>query len=695
MMEIITNKRLRLTLKYVRALFFVGIILSIFFMLGLTGVLIYAKTKGPPPLQVPQSTIYFGADGSVIGESSSGQTRYWVPLEEISTHLINATVSIEDKRFFEHNGFDYVRIAGALLADIKTMSKAQGASTISQQYSRNLFLEHDKTWKRKVLEALYTIRLEMNYSKEQIIEGYLNTIYYGHGAYGIEAASNFYFNKSAQKLTIGEATMLAGIPKGPWHYSPLDNPENAKARQLSVISSMVKNNLLSKDNAQKLTEEQLQYYGKYAIKRQQIAPYFQDAVKQALKSVTNINDRTIEFGGLRVYTTLEPDLQSMTENIMNATIDDNTEIQAAIVVMHPSTGEVKALVGGRDYSKSQFNRATQAKRQPGSTFKPFLYYSAVEQGFTPSTLLKSEYTTFQYGNSNDNLTYSPSNFNDYYANDSITLAQAIALSDNVYAVKTHMLLGENALVDTSKRLGIKGDLTANPSLALGTSNVKIIDMVNAFGILANGGQKIEPTFIKKVVDHTGEVLYESKQSKDQLLNKDAAFVTTHMMTGMFDEKLNDYTSITGKPILNQITRIYAGKSGTTRTDSWMIGYSPQLVTGVWTGYDKDYTIDLTKEKRYAKIIWASVMEEALLNEPVLAFKPTSGVVGAYINPDNGMLATEDCPIVRLTYYLKGTEPTDYCQVHLPNQHQNEPVHVEDGQESDVSLIRKILNWFSP
>ncbi|WP_456279544.1 transglycosylase domain-containing protein [Bacillus sp. AK128] len=691
-MEVITNRRLRLTLKYIRALFFIGLFLLILGFVGVLGLLLYAKVEGPPPLAVPQSTIYYGSDGTIIGESHQGQTRYWVPLSEISPHLVNATISIEDKRFYEHQGFDYIRIAGAALADIKAMAKVQGASTISQQYARNLFLEHDKTWKRKLTEALYTIRLELNYSKEQIIEGYLNTIYYGHGAYGIEAAANFYFNKHAKELTISEATMLAGIPKGPSHYSPIDHLDNAKSRQEVIVSSMVENSMINEKEARQIMSEQLSFHGRFDVKNQNIAPYFQDAVKDALKSVTSLTDRTIQMGGLKVYTTLDPELQAIAEKRTEAIINPESEIQAAVIVMHPSTGEVKALIGGRDYTKSQFNRATQAKRQPGSSFKPFLYYTAVEQGFTPSTTLRSEYTTFQYGEG----TYSPSNYNDYYANDNITLSQAIALSDNVFAVKTHMSLGEQALIDTSRRLGISGDLPKIPSLALGTSTVKMIDMVNAYGILANGGKKIEPTFIRRIENHHGEVIYQSEKPNEQVLDKDAAFVTTHMMTGMFDEKLNDYTRVTGRTISDQLTRIYAGKSGTTSTDSWMIGYSPKLVTGVWVGYDRDHTLDLTAEKTYSKEIWASIMEEALQDEPVHAFKPTSGVVGVYVNPDNGMLATETCPVVRLTYYVKGTEPTEYCQDHLPYQYEEEgPLNEEDEEKAEPGLIKKIMNWFSP
>jgi membrane peptidoglycan carboxypeptidase len=455
---------------------------------------------------------------------------------------------------------------------------------------------------------------------------------------------------------------------------------------------MVKNDMLSKDSAERAYHEKLNFHGKFDVKKQNIAPYFQQAVKQALKSETNITDRTIEMGGLRVYTTLDPTIQKIAESKVEEVINPESEIQAAIVVVDPSSGEVKALVGGRDYSKSQFNRATQAKRQPGSTFKPFLYYTAVEQGFTPSTMLRSEYTTFQYGDGK--LTYSPSNYNDYYANDSITLSQAIALSDNVYAVKTHMSLGVNSLIDTSRRLGITGDLPAVPSLALGTSTVRMIDMVNAYGILANGGRKIKPTFIEKVVNHNGEVIYENEVSNERILDKDAAFVTTHMMTGMFDEKLNDYTKVTGRTIKDQLTRVYAGKSGTTSADSWMIGYSPNLVTGVWIGYDKDHTLDLADEKTYAKSIWAGVMEEALKDEPVQAFKPTSGVIGVHVNPDNGMLSTEGCPVVRLTYYVKGTEPTEYCQDHLPHQYE-ESHELKEGVKNEQGLFKKIINWFTP
>jgi penicillin-binding protein 2D len=687
-LEIIPSNRFRGTLKYIRAFAFVSLILAILFSIGIIGVIAFAKIEGAPPLAVPQTTIFYADDGSKIGESHNGQKRYWVNLDQISPTLINATIAVEDRKFFEHYGFDMKRIAAAALADIKAMAKIQGASTITQQYARNLFLSHNKTWARKFQEALYTIRLEANYSKNEILEGYLNTIYYGHGAYGIEAAANYYFSKTAKQLTLSEASMLAGIPKGPYYYSPLINEKRAKQRQKAVLTSMVKAGYISKKEAEKAYETPLVYSRNHEVEKKQVAPYFQDIVNHVLKNDLGIDEQTIEMGGLRVYTSLDPKLQAIAEKHINETIDKNSDIQVAFIAMEPHTGEVKALIGGRDYEKSTFNRAVQAERQPGSTFKPFLYYAALKKGFTPSTEMRSEPTTFTFDNGKS--TYTPRNYNNYYANDTITLAQAIALSDNVFAVKTHLFIGEEELVKTAKQLGITSKLKEVPSLALGTSPVKVIDMVNAYSIIANNGKKAGPVFIKKVVNYQGETIYEHKKSEEQILDRDVAYVTTQLMTGMFDSRLNDYTSVTGQTIAKEITRPYAGKSGTTKTDSWMIGYTPQLVAGVWTGYDKGQTIDKVAEKQYAKKIWAHFMEEGLEGKPVKAFKPTEGVVGVYINPDNGKLATKACPVRRLTYYIAGTEPSEYCTDHI--HHKTKQKESNENKEKK-NWLEKILNWF--
>ncbi len=687
-MEIMTDQGFRKTIKYLRAFIIISLIGMILALLLLFAILAYAKMLGAPQLAVPQSTLYFSNNKTLIGESNNGQKRYWVPLREISPDLINATVSIEDKNFYHHHGFDYKRIVGAAVADVKAFGKVQGASTITQQYARNLFLEYDKTWERKLLEAFYTIRLEMNYSKQQILEGYLNTIYYGNGAYGVQAASQYYFGKNASELSLAEASMLAGIPKGPGLYSPLVSEKKAKERQHVILNTMLSNGYISKKSAAAAARQPLSFVGKHPTLEVRTAPYFQDAVKNALKYQLHLDDRTIALGGLKVYTTLNIKAQKAAEEQIKKKVASNSEIQTALVAMDPRTGYVKAMVGGRDYMKSPFNRAVQAIRQPGSTFKPFLYYAALGEGFTPSTTMRSEFTTFHFDNGSSD--YTPHNFNNKYADGEITMAQALALSDNIYAVKTHLFLGEDSLPEMARKFGISTKMSKVPSLALGTSGVRVIEMANAYSLLANGGKKVEPVLITKVEDYNGNVIYQKEQEDELVLDPAKAYVMTQMLTGIFDPKLNGYSSVTGSTIAKELTRPYAGKSGSTETDSWMIGFTPQLVTAVWCGYDASKPIDLTAEKSYAKNIWAHFMESALKGKKVMKFKaPREGVVGVYVNPANGKLATKDCPVKRKTYYLTGTEPTEYCTDHLYREHSS-PVKQRPSEKGP--WYKRIFKW---
>ncbi|WP_078378577.1 transglycosylase domain-containing protein [Sutcliffiella halmapala] len=688
-MELITNDRLQQVLKMVRALIFILFILAILLFLVISGVLIYAKSKGAPPLAVTQSSIIYSKDGSIIGEAHSGEKRYWVGVEDVSPHLIDATIAVEDRRFFTHHGFDPKRIAGALLADIKAMAKVQGASTISQQYARNLFLEHEKTWKRKIEEALYTIRIEANYTKEEILEGYLNTIYYGHGAYGVESASYYYFGKPARDLNLAEASMLAGIPKGPSVFSPFADQERALTRQKTVLQSMVDNKNITSEEVALTLATPLVYGNREHLPKEFMAPYFQDAVRSVIKNDLKLQEE-LEMGGLHIYTTLDPELQAIAEQEIDATFDPTSNMQVGFVSMEPKSGRVLALVGGRNYEESPYNRVTQAERQPGSTFKPFLYYRALEQGFTPSTGFRSEVTTFQVDDGRS--TYTPHNFNNYYANDTLTMMQALPLSDNVYAVKAHLLLGKTELAKQAKKLGITSNLNPVPSLALGTSPVRVLDMANAYSIFANGGNEVKPVFIEKVVNYRGEVLFERERESKELLDPDVTFVLNHMMTGMFDTTLNGYMAVTGNAIRDQLTRPYAGKSGSTETDSWMIGYTPQLVSAVWTGYDRDQSISLWTEKQYAKTIWAGFMEKALENKSVIAFRPTENVVAVQVNPQSGLLSTADCPVSRMTYYLKGTEPTEFCMAHTENVEEETSLPEEPTPDKVEKWWKKIVPW---
>jgi penicillin-binding protein 2D len=435
---------------------------------------------------------------------------------------------------------------------------------------------------------------------------------------------------------------------------------------------------------------QISYVGEHSHAITQIAPYFQDAVKQALKNELGLDDRTIELGGLRVYTTLDTEQQELAEKNVATHMAKESELQVALVSMNPKNGHVKAMVGGRDYVESPFNRAVQAVRQPGSTIKPLLYYAAIVQGFTPASLVRSEMTTFRFDD--NRAEYTPHNFNNKYAGKEITMAQALALSDNVYAVKTHLFLGEETLVKTAKQFGISTPMEKVPSLALGTSGVKVIDMANAYSLFANGGKKVQPVLIKRVEDHRGEVIYEYEKETERVLKPEAAYVMTHMMTGMFDKKLDGYSNVTGSSMVNDMTRIYAGKSGSTDSDSWMVGFSPQLVTAVWTGFDQGNPIEKVAEKSYAKNIWVNYMEDALANEPIKNFKAPKGTVGVYIDPESGFLATDNCPVKRLTYFIEGTEPTKHCVDHLEHDAKKPTKKKKEVKEEKKTWYKQIFDW---
>ncbi|WLR41749.1 PBP1A family penicillin-binding protein [Bacillus carboniphilus] len=676
-MEVITTKRFKKTVKLLRAFLFLSAIATTFFLCLLLVVIIIAKIQGPPSLFVPQSTIIYAEDEQKIGETTN-QKRYWVPLDQISTDVINATIATEDRKFYQHHGFDIIRMGGAVIADLKAMAKVQGASTITQQYARNLFLSNEKTWVRKVKEAFYTVRLELNYEKDEILEGYLNTIYYGHGLYGIEAASLYYFNKHAHELTVAESALLAGIPKGPSYYSPETNFEKAKNRQERVLQSMYNEEFITKAQFEEALNEKIVLNGKTKQSNEMVAPYFQvQAIKQAA-DILNVDREKIDSLGLKIYTSLNLERQQIAEKYMKQIFADESTIQLGFLAMDPLTGKVEAMIGGRDYEESQFNRAIQAKRQPGSTIKPFLYYGGIKEGVTPVTPLRSEPTVFTYDDGRKK--YQPSNYHDYYAYDDIDLMHAIALSDNIYAVKMHMFLGMDTLTNSVKEFGVQSPIKEVPSAALGTSPVTLIEMVNGYGHFANGGKEIEPVFVTKIEDTNGQLLYEFNPITNQKLDPKTTFVTTHLMTGMFDSQLNDYTKVTGSGIADLLTHQYAGKSGSTQTDSWMIGFSQNLVAGVWTGYDDPKEIESSEETQYAKKMWAYFMEEALKEDPPKEAPIPDGVVGVMVNVENGLLATEACPVSRLTYFIEGTEPENYCKEHLFDQLPTETQQLNENKE---------------
>ena len=627
--------------------FFSVVGITIFFI----GLYIYALSLPKIDINnINNITIYDNKEEIIF---SGNGNKEWISLDKISPYLIDATISTEDKRFYSHPGFDFIRIIKSMYVNVTTKNLSQGASTITQQLARNLFSNFDKTWKRKIKEAWYAFRLEINYSKDEILEGYLNTINYGNGVLGIENASYYYFNKSAKDLNLAEASMLAGIPKAPNAYSPLNDELLAKERQRVILNNMVKNKIISKEEADNAFDISLTYIGKKQKLNLSTLMYYKDAVINELYNIKEIPESFID-SGIKIYTALDIDAQAMLEENMLKNMKDDLDLQVSSIMLKPQTGDIIALIGGRDYIKSEYNRAISSKRQVGSTMKPFLYYAALENGFTASTAFLSQETTFTFSNSD---TYSPQNYGSIYPNSDISMAAAIAYSDNIYAVKTHLFLGEKTLVDIAKRVGIKTKLDEIPSLPLGTIELNIIDYLGGYATFANGGYKVKPHLIEKIEDSNGNVIYEFKHESENVLNKSLVYILNELLTGTYDLNMIDYNYPTCSSLINKLSNKYALKTGTTDTDAWTIGYNKDILIGVWNGYDnaRDITIDATK---ISKNIWADTIEEYFKDAKPSWYKMPDNVVGVLVNPIDGKLANENSQKKKILYYIKGTEPLD-------------------------------------
>lgn len=609
-------------------------------------VLAYAYLSPKLPIDTANGYYLYDNTKAEIKEGTN-----WISIKDMSPYIIDATIAIEDKNFYNHQGFDYLRIIKALFINAKNRKNLQGASTITQQYAKNLFLNFDKTWSRKIEEAFLTMRLEAHYSKDEILEGYLNTINYG-GIFGIENASNYYFNKSSKDLTLAEASILAGIPKSPSNYSPTQNPEAAKKRQQLILEAMEKNGYIEESEKENAINTELIYTKTTERKNLSTIMYYQDAVISELKTIKSIPNSFLETGGLKIYTNLDMNAQSILEDQIKDKMKNDEELQIASVIMDPNNGNILAIAGGRDYSTSQFNRITNSKRQVGSTMKPLLYYTALENGFTASTTFTSEKTTFTFS---ENKTYSPSNYNETYGNKPISMAAAIAYSDNIYAVKTHLFLGEENLVNFAKRLGIKENLSPIPSLALGTNEIGILDMMRAYASFANEGYKITPHFITKVEDIEGNVLYEFKEEKEAILNKSTVYILNELLANSYSKELIDYNYPTCIAIAPKISKKYAIKTGTTNTDHLIFGYNKDVLIGVWMGYDDNRETDVSTGN-VMKNLWVDTIETYLKDKESNWYKTPDNVVGVLVDPITGLPATETSTHKQIFYYIKGTQP---------------------------------------
>lgn len=670
--------------KWLKGILLVAVAAASAVVVALVSLRVYAQIAGAPPLTVPKASIFLDSQNNHIGDYYTEERRYWVSLDEISPYLADATIAVEDKDFYEHNGFDFSRIASALLADIKAGDKVQGASTLTQQYARNLYLTHEKTWTRKINEALYAYRLEVFYGKDEILEGYLNTVYYGHGMYGVEAASHYYFGKPASDLTLAEAAMLAGIPKGPTYYSPLVNEEKAINRQHVILSLMEDQGKITATEKDRATQEQLVFKSDDWVASKEIAPYFLEAAWTEASDILESKDINIHEGGWTIKTTLNQAHQQAAEQAVADHLPEG-ELQVGLVSMDPQTGFVTALIGGRNYKEYSYNRATLAERQPGSAIKPFLYLTALEKGYTPMTFKDVSQTTFTYDNGRK--TYSPKNVNGKFATEEMSLAQALAISDNIYAVKTLEDVGYANFRKMLERFQLNTTEEEVPSIALGTIETTLYSLTNAYNILAAGGESREATMILSIENAKGEIVYEYEPPEaERVLSEDDAFIMTQMMTGVFDPVFSDYSPATGVSIRSRMTHTYAAKSGSTNSDQWMMGYSPSVTVGVWNGYDQGKSLSGQSDTAATKQIWIDFMESVHEGKPNEDFVAPSDVEGVVVDIASGKIANDGCPDEQRLVYMKAEDvPDEQCSTYWFNSDWFDAESWEDSWDS-------LLDW---
>lgn len=608
----------------------------------------------------------FDVNGKLITVLHAVENRLPVSLDKIPKDLQNAFVALEDNRFYQHGGVDPRAILRAVWINISAGGVSEGGSTITQQLAKNAFLTQERTWKRKVQEIIIAFQIEKQYTKREILELYLNQIYFGAGAYGVEAASQTYFGKSVDKLNLTECAMLAGLPKSPNYYSPFNNLNAARERQATVLDQMVKYGYLDQAAADKAkavpvklagTEQvkpdpkSKQASGKNSPDPESTASYFIEYVTSLL--IDRYGADTVYKEGLKIYTSLDIDMQKAAEKAMLElpvmSVDKNglQQPQGALVAIDTHTGYVKAMVGGRGNDK--FNRAVMAERQPGSAFKPFVYLTALEAGKSPASIIDDK--PFSVGG------YAPMNYDRTFKGP-ITLRTALELSRNVPAVKLAQEVTPERVVRNAQNMGISTLVTSGShnditlAMALGglTRGVTPMDIASAYGVLANQGVRVEPVTILKVEDRNGRVLEQHVPRERAVINEKVAFLLTDMMKGVIQRGTGTGANI-GRPA--------AGKTGTTdeHKDAWFVGFTPDIATAVWIGFDSQGTLDGTTGGETPATIWRLFMKDATAKMPWKDFPRPRGITTATVSTRDGGLVTDPNNKESVTdYFIEGTQP---------------------------------------
>ena len=600
-------------------------------------------------------TRIYSADKVLLAELFV-QKRKPVPLRLIPDYLKQAIIATEDNRFYEHPGVDPKGILRAIIRNIQARDYVEGASTITQQLAKTLFLTPRKTIMRKLKEAFLAFQIERRYTKNEILELYLNVVYFGSGAYGVEAAAEIFFGKSAHELTLAECALIAGMPKSPSRYSPLINKSRALKRRAVVLEQMSGNAIITRKQlkAAKALPLDLADQEKSSIK----APYFVAYVVSLLEKA--LGEATLYRRGLTVYTTLNYAMQKTAEKaVMDGLeqLDQRMESQgllqegppqAALVSLDASRGTILAMVGGRSYQQSRFNRATMARRQPGSAFKPIVYALAVDQGFAQNHVLWDAPVVFK--GAEDDQDWIPNNFSGEFKAE-MTLRQALALSQNIPAIKLLNKLGPTRAVHFAHRMGIESSLDPNLTMVLGTSEVTLLELTSAYSVFPGGGLWTKPFGILDVLDRQGKSVWREKPQKRTVISSEAAAIMTDMLKAVVVEGTGQEAMRIGRPL--------AGKTGTTDgyKDASFIGFSPTIIAGVWVGQDNHGTMgDKETGARAALPIWIHFMDQVLRGRLCHDFDLPEGVVQVRIDASSGLLASKDCSNAVMALFKKGTEP---------------------------------------
>jgi penicillin-binding protein 1A len=602
-------------------------------------------------------TRIYSADKVVLAELFV-EKREPVPLEAIPRLLKAALVATEDRKFYRHSGVDLKGIARAIIKDIKAGEFVEGASTITQQLSKTLFLTHRKTLVRKIKEAILAFQLERRYTKDEILELYLNQVYFGSGAYGVQSAAKIFFEKSVKDLSLAECALVAGMPKSPSRYSPLVNQDLAIKRRNIVLKQMRDVDIISVAAYQQALKEELHTNGRKLNTAK--APYFVEFIKGLLEN--ELGSTRVYKSGLSVFTTLDYRKQLAAENAIAKGLVDlvhrmqqrqiaEPAPQAALVCIDLTSGGILSMVGGKDFHTNRFNRATMALRQPGSAFKPFVYAYAIEHGFAQNKIILD--APVVYKGAQDGKDWKPENFSLDYKGE-MTLRHALVISQNIPAVRLLEMLGPYSVAQFAQQLGIKSPLGSDLSLALGTSEVTLMDLTSAYSAFPNKGEKIKPFGVLEIVDRQGHVIWRAKPQKRLVMSRAGAAIVTNMLEGVVSEGTGRQARILGRAV--------AGKTGTTNDykDALFIGFSPSMIAGVWVGQDGGGSLgEKETGARAALPIWIDFMNAAFQKEPHQYFDIPDDVSQIRMDPVTGLPQPENSKQAVVALFKKGTEPSKF------------------------------------